>query len=144
MSWIPLIIICYSPFSSDVYLVKNIPYRLSFQRVYSVGDCLCCYIRLITCMCVSCFIHVWLLTYWVCALWMLHRLMCSLLQVFLNCKYNFNSYMFDLWPSRRYLRMFRIIQYVVCMLLVINGSFLDLCVPTIQFSINVGLYMICL
>ena len=51
MSLIPLITICESPFYSDVYLVDYILFCLCFQRVYSVGDRLSCYKRLITCMC---------------------------------------------------------------------------------------------
>ena len=53
---------CYIPFSSDVYLVDEISFRLSFQRVYSVGERLCCYTRLITYMCVYYFIRVCILT----------------------------------------------------------------------------------
>ena len=36
---------------SDVYLVDEISFCLSFQGVYSVGERLFCYTRLITCMC---------------------------------------------------------------------------------------------
>ena len=36
LSFLPAI--CYSPFTSDVYLVDNISIRLNFQQVYSIGE----------------------------------------------------------------------------------------------------------
>ena len=56
----------------------------------------------------------------------------------------FNSYVFDVWPPGRYPHMFCILQYVVCICLFRNGSLLTLFVTTIQISIYVGLFTICL
>ena len=50
-SLIPLITIFYGHFSLDIYLVEEISFRLCFQQVYSVGESLCCYTRLIPCIC---------------------------------------------------------------------------------------------
>ena len=47
----PLITLCYSPFSLEVYLVEEISFSISFQRMYSIGECLFWYTRLIACMC---------------------------------------------------------------------------------------------
>ena len=89
-------------------------------------------------------IHVWFLTCWLRALWMLRWLTCRLLQAFCTWKDNFIWSMFDVWPSGCYLRMFCMRQVVVCIRLVRNGLFLPMFVPNSQINVYFGLFVICL
>ena len=47
-----------------IYLVDDILLHLNFQWVYSVGERICYYMRLLKYMCVSHLISVWYLTCW--------------------------------------------------------------------------------
>ena len=65
-----------------------------------------------------------------------------LLQAFRTCRVNFIWSVFYVWQSGCYLRMFCIRQYVLCIHLVRNGSFVPPFIPNIQMSIYIGLFMI--
>ena len=62
------------------------------------------------------------------------------LQEFLICKDNFIQSMFDVLPASRYLQMFHICLYVVCICTVRNGTFMHPLVPIIKNIIYVGLF----
>ena len=81
----PLITLCCSPFSSDVYLVDEISFRLWFQRISSVGKCWYCDTRLRTSMCLM--FHTCLLSHLLArALRILRWLTCRILQAFRTFK----------------------------------------------------------
>ena len=68
--------------------------------------------------------------------------MCRLLQSFCTCRYNFILYVFDVLLAGRYLHMFHIRKYILCIHLVRNGSLLTPFVPTSQISICLFIYNI--
>ena len=67
---------------------------------------------------------------------MLRWLTFRLLQAFLTCKDNFIESVFDVWSAGRYLRMFCMHQYVVCICLVRKGKILFPSIPYSTFFIH--------
>ena len=128
-SWSPLLNICYSSFLWTFIHVTR------FQSVSIFNG----FISLVIIILLHAFLnlHLWLIlirflvsTLFVCALQMLRWLMFWILQAVLTCKDNFILFIFYVWPAGRYLWMFCISQYVVCIRSVINRTLLHLCIPT--------------
>ena len=66
--------------TATFFLVDEISLHLNFQQFYSVGDRLCYFTRLITCMCVEPLMGVWFITCLTRAVLMLRWLTSRLLQ----------------------------------------------------------------
>ena len=129
-SWSPLIIICYSPFLGTFIPLARFHYVSIFHRS----------ILFLNVMLLNAFFYLRVWIIWILVLvsnlfgrdlQILRWLMFCILQVFITCRDN--CYLMCVWCVTRffYLRMFCILQYVVCISLVRDETLMHLFVPNI-------------